>query len=521
MTRMPRSVLAGLVVLTALRFAIGAFLPLGDDETFYWEWSRHLAAGYVDHPPAIAYLVWAATHLAGATPFAIHALAAFLSFLTSLVLWVLARDVLGHDAGATWSVILFNVIPVFAGGALFAAPDAPLGLCWVLTLLWAWRAAQRAQGHLWVWAGAALGAGCESKYTAAVLPFSLGLWLVLSPSRRQWLRRPEPYVGLALAVLLTGPVLWWNATHAWASIAFTLIGRPHWSGGGNFAVFLASQFVYLGPLMFPALLGAVVCAARRGVAGEDRWLFLAAAALPLIAGLSAASLFGQVKGHWPAPGYVTATIGLAGLATERPWAVRSRAWRGAAAAVLASTILLTGLIHALPSLGPYLLPPRLDPTVDSYGWTEAAREIAAVARRDAHGPYFFMAEQYQVMAQFDFSTGGRYPATTITGTDQYALWTRWADLRGRDGLFISDERYPPTVDVSAACRAIDREPNVSILRRGVVVRTLGIAWCRGFSGRPAPPLPSGHPAPDLRGPGGKISRGRPRTAGAAGPDLRE
>jgi len=31
-------------------------LPLGDDEGYYWVWSRHPALGY-DHPPLVAWLV--------------------------------------------------------------------------------------------------------------------------------------------------------------------------------------------------------------------------------------------------------------------------------------------------------------------------------------------------------------------------------------------------------------------------------------------------------------------------------
>jgi 4-amino-4-deoxy-L-arabinose transferase-like glycosyltransferase len=501
MSRIPRSVLVGLAALTVLRLVIAAALPLGDDETFYWEWSRHLAPGYLDHPPAIAFLVRLATALGGSTPLAIHGVAIFFSLAASLALWVLAREVLARDAAATAAVVLFNLIPVFSVGAVLAAPDGPLGLCWILTLLWAWRGAApdvtaRADdapdtryraARAWLAAGAWLGLALDSKYTAAVLPFSLGLWLALSPSRRRWLVRPDPYCALAVAAALFAPVVWWNATHRWASFSFTAFGRPAWVEGGNFPVFLLFQFIYLAPLLFPVLLWALGVAARRGMAGDDAWLFLAAVSIPLIAGMFAASLVGHIKGHWAAPAYATAAIALAGLATERPWAVRPGVWRGAAAAVLGSTALLTVAIHVIPLVDTPLLPARLDPTVDYYGWPQAAREITAVAARDARGPFFVTSEQYQVVAQFDFATGGRYPVTTITGRDQYAFWTRWGDLRGRDGLFISDTRYPLKVDLTKGCRALETEPPVHIVRRGVVVRVLGLVWCRDFSGRPIAP----------------------------------
>ncbi len=45
----------GLIVV--LR-AVAAFtLPLTGDEAYYWEWSRRLAFGYVDHPPAVAWTI--------------------------------------------------------------------------------------------------------------------------------------------------------------------------------------------------------------------------------------------------------------------------------------------------------------------------------------------------------------------------------------------------------------------------------------------------------------------------------
>jgi dolichol-phosphate mannosyltransferase len=503
MSRIPRSVVVWLTALTVLRLVIATLVPLGDDETFYWEWSRHLAAGYVDHPPAIAVLIWATTHLWGATPLGVRAAAVLLSWATSLGVWVLAHEVLGSRAGATWSVVLFNIIPVFSAGALLAAPDAPLGLCWVLALLWAWRAARSEDGRAWLWAGAWLGLGLDSKYTAAVLPPSLGLWLALSPRRRRWLLRPEPYLGLLLSAALFAPVVWWNATHRWASFSTTLLGRPSWAEGGNFPEFVGFQLVYLAPLMLPALLWALAVACRRslrpawGPAGRpalppgprdggdgDRWPFLAAVSVPLIAGMFALSLAGHIKGHWPAPGYITAAVALAGLGTELPWMERPPLARATAAAVLGSTALVTGLIHTLPVLAPLLLPPRLDPTVDYYGWPQAARQIAAVARREAHGPFFVTTDRYQVMAQFDFATGGRYPSATITGDDQYALWTRWDRLRGEDALFIEDGRYPPEVELREGCRSVQAGPAVPVVRRGVTVRVFRLLWCRGFLGAP-------------------------------------
>jgi 4-amino-4-deoxy-L-arabinose transferase-like glycosyltransferase len=493
--RIPRAVIVGVAAITLARLGIAAVLPLGDDETFYWEWSRHLAVGYLDQPPAIAWLIRASTAVFGNTAFGVHLVAVVLLALTSLALWLLARDVLGRDDAATVAVVLLNIIPVFAAGGLLTVPDGPLGLAWILTLLWTWRAANGRGAAAWLAAGAWCGVALDSKYVAAALPVSVVLWLAFAPRYRRWLVRPEPYAALGVAALIFSPVLWWNAAHHWASFAFTLGGRPGWSVGPNAPVFLGLQFVYLAPFMFPWLVWALVAACRRGLAGAGdgrdaaAWLFLAAAGVPVIAGVVAASLVGAAKGHWAAPGYMAAAVALAGLLVERPWSARPVAWRAGVTAAVASAVAITALTHALPLVSASMLPPRLDPTVDYYGWPLAAPEIAAVARRDAHRPFFIASDRYQVLAQFDFSTDGRYLSASVTGRDEYRYWTSWRELRGRDGLFIQDGRYPRAVDLATGCRSVERGPTVPVVRRGVVVRTFDLVWCRGFEGRPIASLP--------------------------------
>jgi hypothetical protein len=506
MPRFPRSLLAGLLGLTAIRLVLAATLPIGDDEAYYWEWSRHLAAGYVDHPPAIAYLTWAAVRVLGNTPFTVHAVAVGLALATSLALWTLAREVIGRDAAATWAVILYSLIPVFVAGSLLTAPDGPLFLCWVMTLLWVWRAANTTALRPWLVAGAWLGLGLQSKYVAVALPVSVGLWLLLSPVRRRWLTRREAYLGLAVALAIFAPVVWWNAAHHWTSFALTALGTSRWTEKGNAGFFLMTQFVYVSPLMFPALILALVVAAWRGIRQQDpAWSFLAATGWPVVLGAAAGSLLVSAKPHWSAPGYVAGVIALAGIATEPVSAAAARVRGWLFAIVAGVTGLIGALFYALPFLTATVLPPQLDPAANYYGWSQAGPAIAAVARRDAHGLFFVTSDWYQVMAPFDFSTAGRVPATTITGDDQYRFWTNLESLRGRDGLFIRDSRQTYEVDLEQVCGAVEPGPSIPLRRGRVVIRTLDLVWCRGFSGSPVPRLGLFRWFPGVAGPGRRFT----------------
>ncbi len=77
--------------LFVLRLAIGTWLELAPDEAVYWSWSRHLAGGYFDHPPLIAWINWLSTRLLGSTQFAIRLPAAIFAFASVAILIGLAR----------------------------------------------------------------------------------------------------------------------------------------------------------------------------------------------------------------------------------------------------------------------------------------------------------------------------------------------------------------------------------------------------------------------------------------------
>ena len=57
-----RAAVGVVVVAGVVRLVLAAVVPLVPDEAYYWEWSRHLALGYFDHPAAIAWLIAAASH---------------------------------------------------------------------------------------------------------------------------------------------------------------------------------------------------------------------------------------------------------------------------------------------------------------------------------------------------------------------------------------------------------------------------------------------------------------------------
>ena len=61
--RLARNTALTVLALVVLRLVAAAWTPLTFDEAYYWMWSKHLAFGYYDHPPAVAFVIRAGTKI--------------------------------------------------------------------------------------------------------------------------------------------------------------------------------------------------------------------------------------------------------------------------------------------------------------------------------------------------------------------------------------------------------------------------------------------------------------------------
>ncbi len=120
-----RRALAILAGATILRLVIGALVPLFPDETYYWDWSRTLRAGYFDHPPAIALLIRAGTALLGPTALGVRLFPILAGTAAAAGISFTARE-LGDEHAAASASLIFACMPLAAIGLVLATPDAPM-----------------------------------------------------------------------------------------------------------------------------------------------------------------------------------------------------------------------------------------------------------------------------------------------------------------------------------------------------------------------------------------------------------
>jgi MFS family permease len=215
---------AGIVfVVFLLRLCLAFALPLTGDEAYYWEWSRHLAPGYTDHPPGVA-LTIAAFMWLGRSPFAIRVGFVLCGLLTTLFAAAAARRLSGGDVRAgRVAAVLVTLAPICTVAFGIATPDGPYAAAWAATIYAAIRAFGERQRSWFVLLGVALGAALLSRLFGFVLLLAIVAY-ARAPANR-WVWRAGLWWTFAVACILLAPYLAWNATHGWTAFAFALLQR--------------------------------------------------------------------------------------------------------------------------------------------------------------------------------------------------------------------------------------------------------------------------------------------------------
>ncbi|MCX5914504.1 MAG: glycosyltransferase family 39 protein [Deltaproteobacteria bacterium] len=216
-------------------------------EAYYWLYARHLDIGYLDHPPMVAWIIWANSLVFGNSEFSIRFGAFLLWMAAAFFCFGLTRNLSGKTAGFV-AICLFSVLPFFFAIGFVMTPDAPLTACWAGALYFLERALIGKKRLAWWGAGICVGLGMLSKYTIALLLPSALLFMLIDRESRGWLLRPEPFAAVLVSIFLFLPVIIWNAQHDWVSFIFQGPMRLRGELSFNLPQLLGSVILLLTPI---------------------------------------------------------------------------------------------------------------------------------------------------------------------------------------------------------------------------------------------------------------------------------
>jgi dolichol-phosphate mannosyltransferase len=351
----------GLIAYSAvLRLVYAGSVELMPEEAYYWNYSRHLDFGYLDHPPMVAWLIRLGTALFGQTEFGVRAGALCCGAVTSIFVYKLTRNLFGTTS-ALAALLLAQALPYFFLSGFLMTPDAPLAAAWAASLYFLERALIANRSRAWWVAGISLGLGMISKYTiAALVPVTMA-FMLLDSQARHWWRRIDPYVAALLALVIFSPVLIWNAQHDWASFAFQTSRRL--AEAHQFALhkLIGSIIVLMTPTGLLAAAGVLLAwpvgSEQLADASRGRRLFRLAILFPLSV-FAAFSLRHEVKLDWTGALWTGAlpAIGCAMIAASAKTGRLNRWLRAAWLPTIVGMLLIYGaglhyLVLGLPGLG--------------------------------------------------------------------------------------------------------------------------------------------------------------------------
>jgi dolichol-phosphate mannosyltransferase len=487
-----RALAIGLIAYAfVLRLVYLGSVELLPEECYYWNYSRHLDIGYLDHPPMVAWLIRLGTAAFGQSQFGVRVGALCCGIITAVFVYRLTRNLFGETC-ALAAVVLTQALPFFFLSGFLMTPDAPLTAAWAASLFYLERALVAGESRAWWRAGLALGLGAVSKYSIGLLvPVAMAFMLWDGKSRRWWLRW-EPYTAALIAVAVFSPVILWNVQHDWASFAFQTSRRLAENPRFSLHKLIASAVVLITPTgvlaVIAAFIGVKPAAAAAIGAGADalrhRRLLNIAILVPL-AVFALFSLRHEVKLDWTgAPWIAALPVIAAGMISTDAGLRGLQAWvRAAWNPTFAIVLLIYGaglhyLVLGLPGLG-YSNHPELVPV----GWRELSSRVAAAATA-SHGhngndPLIVGMDRYAIASELAFYGVERTNVAVETSSSHlfgglglmYERWTPPALQEGRTLLLVAwDPKDLAGINIGSHCESLGPIEDGILTRDGQIVR---------------------------------------------------
>ncbi|MDQ6823800.1 MAG: glycosyltransferase family 39 protein [Candidatus Eremiobacteraeota bacterium] len=475
-TRWLWSVVAAVALLRAIA---AARLPLTGDEAYYWEWSRHLALGYTDHPPLVAYAIASFAWL-GRTPFAVRIPFVLCGLVAAVCAGAAASRIARDQRAGAITAVAVALTPMLFIAFGIATPDGPYLLFWALTLYLAVRAFEDRSPQWFALLGIALGGAFLSRLFGIVL--LAGVLAFSAAPERRWAWRGGMWFTAALFALCVAPFFLWNADHGWSSFVFALLQRhaPH--------VQLTRPLLLHATLALAYSPGLYIAAALLAFRRNEP--LIAWTVLPLSIVLTVLAFREPVEVYWFFGPFISLCVAM-GVSFVRLAPSSKRRW--AIAATLPASLLSTILFIAVLAPGSVYAGVRHFVRLSDNGPFEAFSYplLAANTHKLVHGAdEIVMTDGYGFSSLLDFYA--RITPVVIGYDAQGSEARRWYSeaTRPRRALFLDkiplQNRPDFQAQLSRACRSLHPGPTQYFIighidAYGIEVppRQYYSTWCEG------------------------------------------
>ena len=290
------------ILLLAVRLLFISNTLLINDEAYYAIYARHLAWGYVDHGPVIAYLIKFFT-LIWENSFTVRLGATTLMTILTFVLYHFGKKYFNTQVGIILSLsITANML--FHTNAIVITPDVPMTFFTTLAIMYYYLAYCVDKKYVYI-GGIMLGLAVLSKISALFPAIGIALYPFLIKDKRHWLKDMHYYGSFIVALLIFLPFIIWNLNN---DLAFVRNQGSHIYREGGITEFInlwLGLAIISGPLFFYfSIIRPFLNLKEWRKTSEPIQYFTVVTIVPLGYFL-AHSLFSKFELNWPAPVFLS------------------------------------------------------------------------------------------------------------------------------------------------------------------------------------------------------------------------
>src|ERR1051326_1405085 len=375
------------------------------DEMYYLACSRHMAWGYVDHPPFTVWIAWFSRVVLGSSPLGVRLLPILAGAAVVWLAGTLAREMGGGRFAQGMAALAVFVVPLYLVAHTWLTDNVFEQLIWMTCIWLVVRAINTGDARYWLWFGVTAGLGFENKYSIAFLLLGLLAGVLLTP-HRHFLKIRYLWLGVLACAVISLPNLLWQVHYHFPFLE--LIHNIRMSNRDVVrgpVAFIIDQAMVMNPILFPLWIGGLVWLffgknIRSGDSGRDEsmsnagryrlfgWTYL----VVLIAFIAL-----KAKNYYVAPIYpilfAAGAIGLERMAGGR----RLGTWVQSAYVALVIAVGALLMPFSVPLLSPEgflryqramgFQPPEIEHQqngplpqwfADEFGWQEMVEKVAKV-----------------------------------------------------------------------------------------------------------------------------------------------
>jgi 4-amino-4-deoxy-L-arabinose transferase-like glycosyltransferase len=396
------------------------------DELAVLDDARHLAWGYVAYPPITPLIARLALDLSGPSLAVLRFFSSLSMAIATVLASLIAYELGGSGRARVVAAVAVAIAPIsLLQGAIFQYVSFDY-LWWVLGFYGVIRLLKSDNPRWWLFVGAIVGVGLETKYTMAFWVAALAV-AVLGTRARRHLTSPWLWGGAVVAILIVLPNLVWQIQHGFISLEFLSSIHARDVRIGRTSGFVPEQFVVSSSLFtVPLWIGGLVYLLISAPGKRFRalgWIYVVLFVVFLVA---------QSRSYYLAPAYPV-LLAAGSVAWERWLAVLPKTWSRLVHGIIWGGLAIGGLLGAALVLPIAPVNSDLwratsavhDTFVEEIGWPDLVDAVASVYASlppEERAGAAILAGNYGEAGAIDLYGPAHGLPMAISGADSY--WAR-------------------------------------------------------------------------------------------------